>query len=66
MTPLGHLQQGRISCAMHLLESTSRTVAQVTEQVGYGDVSTFGTLFKRIVGHSPADYRRRFKARARQ
>lgn len=66
MSPLSHLQQARIGKARLLLESTSLSVAQVTEQVGYGDVATFGTLFKRIVGQSPAEYRRRFKAVARQ
>lgn len=66
MSPLSHLQHARIGRAKHLLESTRQSVAQVTERVGYGDVATFGTLFKRIAGHSPAQYRRRFKAPARQ
>lgn len=60
-TPLAHLQQARIGKARLLLESTSHSVARVTEQVGYGDVATFGALFKRVVGESPAQYRRRFK-----
>lgn len=66
MSPLSHLQQARIGRAKHLLESTGQSVAQVTERVGYGDVATFGTLFKRIAGQSPAQYRRRFKTPARQ
>ncbi len=65
-SPLAHLQRARIGRAKVLLESTSHSVAQVTEKIGYGDVATFGTLFKRIVGQSPAEYRRRFKASARQ
>lgn len=64
VSPLAHLQQARVDRAKLLLESTSDGVAQVTGQVGYGDVATFGTLFKRLVGHSPAEYRRRFKAAA--
>ena len=64
--PLAHLQQARMGKAKILLESTGHSVAQVTEKVGYGDVATFGTLFKRIVGQSPAEYRRRFKTAARQ
>ena len=66
ISPLAHLQQARIGKAKLLLESTSQSVAQVTAKVGYGDVATFGTLFKRLVGHSPAEYRRRFKTAARQ
>lgn len=65
-SPLAHLQQARIGKAKLLLESSGHSVAQVTEQVGYGDVATFGTLFKRIVGQPPAEYRRRFQAAKRQ
>lgn len=61
ITPLAHLQQARIGKARLLLESTAHSVAQVTEKVGYADVATFGVLFKRLVGQSPAEYRRRFK-----
>ena len=66
VSPLAHLQQARVGKAKVLLESSGASVARVTEQVGYGDVATFGTLFKRLVGQSPAEYRRRFKAAARQ
>lgn len=65
-SPLAHMQQARIDKAKILLESTSRSVAQVTADIGYGDVATFGVLFKRIVGQSPAEYRRRFRTSARQ
>lgn len=58
-TPLAYLQQARVGKA--LLESTSLSVAQVTERVGYADVATFCALFKRNVGQSPAEYRRRFR-----
>ncbi|MCE3607483.1 helix-turn-helix domain-containing protein [Massilia sp. P8910] len=60
-TPLAYLQQARIGKAKVLLESTSLSVAQVTERVGYADAATFGALFKRNVGQSPAEYRRRFR-----
>lgn len=60
-SPLAHLQQARIGKAKLLLESDRRSVAQVTEAVGYGDVATFGALFKRHVGQTPAEYRRRFR-----
>jgi len=59
--PLAHLQQARIGKAKQLLEAGTRSVAQVTEAVGYNDVATFGALFKRHVGQTPAAYRRRFR-----
>ena len=65
-SPLVHLQQARIGKAKLLLESGRASVARVTEAVGYGDVATFGALFKRHVGHTPAEYRRRFRTDPRQ
>ncbi|SHH17611.1 Transcriptional regulator GlxA family, contains an amidase domain and an AraC-type DNA-binding HTH domain [Massilia sp. CF038] len=65
-SPLAYLQQARIGKAKLLLETDACSVAQVTEAVGYGDVATFGALFKRHVGHTPAEYRRRFRAAAGQ
>lgn len=64
-TPLAYLQQARVGKAKLLLESTSLSVAQVTERVGYADAATFGALFKRNIGQSPAEYRRRFRADGR-
>jgi transcriptional regulator GlxA family with amidase domain len=60
-TPLSHLQDARIARAKILLESTGQSVAQITAAVGYGDVATFGVLFKRLAGQPPAAYRRRFR-----
>ncbi|MFL6673297.1 MAG: GlxA family transcriptional regulator [Massilia sp.] len=59
-SPLAYLQGQRIDKAKRLLESSAISVAQVTERVGYLDVATFSSLFKRLTGHSPAEYRRRF------
>lgn len=64
-TPLGYLQGERINAAKRLLESGTLSMAQITERVGYLDVATFGALFKRLVGQSPAQYRRAFNSGAR-
>lgn len=62
-TPLEYLQGERINLAKRLLESGALGVAQITERVGYLDVATFSTLFKRFTGQSPAQYRRTFNVR---
>lgn len=63
-SPLAYLQGERINMAKRLLESGALSLAQVTERVGYLDVATFSTLFKRLAGQSPAQYRRGFHTRA--
>ncbi|MBH8581656.1 GlxA family transcriptional regulator [Bisbaumannia pacifica] len=59
-TPLACLQRHRVEVAKGLLRSSSLTVAEITERVGYRDVATFCALFGRLVRLSPAAYRRQF------
>ena len=58
--PLEYLQTLRIEVAKRLLEHGRLSFDAVSERVGYGDVSTFRTLFKRKTGLTPRDYQRRF------
>jgi len=60
MTPLTYLQNVRIETAKHKLVNTSLSLTQVIYQVGYSDISSFSTLFKKRVGLSPSAYRKRF------
>lgn len=59
-TPLNYLQHLRIEAAKHGLESTRRQTAQIIWDVGYEDASSFRRLFKRNVGCTMEEYRRRF------
>lgn len=58
-TPLALLQHARVEGAKKLLSTTTHSVAQITEDVGYSDVATFSRLFARLAGETPAKYRRR-------
>jgi transcriptional regulator GlxA family with amidase domain len=58
-TPLALLQHARVEGAKKLLSTTTHSVAQITEDVGYSDVATFSRLFARQVGETPAKHRRR-------
>lgn len=58
-TPLSLLQAARVEHAKALLHGSAKSLAQITEAVGYTDVASFSRLFLRLVGESPAQYRRR-------
>jgi AraC-like DNA-binding protein len=60
-TPREFLTRLRIERAKHLLTVTGRSVTDVCLDVGFSSLGTFSTLFKRHVGHSPAEYRRRVR-----
>ncbi|HHW09746.1 MAG TPA: AraC family transcriptional regulator [Firmicutes bacterium] len=56
-TVLGYIQRIRIYQAAQLLCTTDMGVDAVAAQVGYKDVSTFRTTFKRVMKSTPSSYR---------
>ena len=54
------LQQKRIEQACRLLINTKDNVSEVAEKSGYNDVNFFHTVFKRVTGKTPAQYRKNF------
>lgn len=61
--PLAWLHRVRIEAARKHLESTHKSVQEVSLLVGYEDVAFFRQLFRRHTGTSPRDYRVRFGPR---
>ena len=61
-TPLAHLRTLRLQAAMRLLGQTEQTLEQVAQAVGYQDAFSFSKAFKREVGLSPREFRRRDEA----
>jgi two-component system response regulator YesN len=51
----------RIEHAQALLAKTDESMAAISQKVGFCDQSYFGTVFRRIVGMTPATYRRRVR-----
>ena len=59
-TPLGYLHRLRIDAARHLLETRGKSIADVSQAVGYDNLGFFRRLFKRHTGAPPQAYRARF------
>jgi AraC-like DNA-binding protein len=58
-TPLSYLRTVRLQQAMRWLSESDRTLEQVAQEVGYQDAFSFSKAFKREVGVSPREFRRR-------
>ena len=61
-SPLSYLQKLRVAAAKRMLENNHRTMQEISDAVGYGDVAFFRSLFQRHTGVSPSAYRDRFGA----
>lgn len=57
---LAYLTNNRMENAKKLLLSTSLSIAEISEQSGYGDYRVFTKVFKKSEGITPSQYRREF------
>lgn len=57
-TPHQYLRQRRVDQARRLLQTTDLSVAEIVEQVGYRDISSFIAHFRMVMGLTPAQYRK--------
>lgn len=62
LSPLDYAHRVRLEEAKQMLEATDLPVSTIALEVGYEDEGFFARLFKRSVGLTPAQYRRRFAA----
>jgi transcriptional regulator GlxA family with amidase domain len=62
MSPLEYVHRLRIEEAKQMLETGDAPVETIAGEVGYQDTSFFGRLFRRRVGMTPTQYRRRFSS----
>lgn len=61
LAPMEYVHTLRLEEAKQLLEAGDDPVEAVAQEVGYGDASFFSRLFRRKVGLTPAQYRRKFR-----
>ncbi len=60
LKPTEYCQHLRVGKARQMLEFTNGTIDHIAWTVGYQDPGAFRTIFKKITGLSPSDYRNRF------
>ena len=63
-TPMEYMQRVKIEAAKKQLETSSKNVNEVMYDVGYSDNKAFRTVFKKITGLSPIDYRNKYNKQA--
>ena len=61
LSPMEYIHTLRLEEAKQMLEAGDLPVEAVASEVGYEDASFFGRLFRRKVGLTPAQYRKRFR-----
>ena len=58
---MAYLNHCRIERAQALLVTSDRPMSEISQETGFCDQSYFGTVFRRLVGMTPAAYRRKFR-----
>ncbi|HEX6430879.1 MAG TPA: helix-turn-helix domain-containing protein, partial [Niastella sp.] len=55
-----YIQRVKIEAAKKHLESSHKNVNEVMYDCGYTDIKAFRTVFKKITGLSPIEYRNKY------
>ncbi len=63
-TIVEYIQRVKIEAAKKSLESGRKTISEVMYDVGYSDTKAFRTVFKKVTGLSPLDYRNKYNREA--
>lgn len=59
-TIIEYIQRVKIEAAKKMLESSRENVNEVMYNVGYSDSKAFRNIFKKVVGYSPLEYRKKY------
>ena len=59
MSPVEYLTQRRVQAAQTLIRTGDLPLAEIARQTGFASPGYFSTVFRRCVGMTPGDYRRR-------
>jgi AraC-like DNA-binding protein len=56
-TPHQYLRDRRLERAKELLVTTALPVTEICDQIGFQSLGSFSSLFRRVTGETPAEYR---------
>ena len=59
-TAVEYIQRVKIEAAKKFFEVTNKNISEVMYDVGYSDVKSFRSVFRRITGLSPIEYRNKY------
>jgi AraC-like DNA-binding protein len=62
-TPHQYLRQRRLERAGELLVTTTLPVTEICDQAGFQRLGSFSSLFKKLTGEAPSDYRAKRRTR---
>ncbi|MEB0264064.1 MULTISPECIES: helix-turn-helix domain-containing protein [unclassified Mucilaginibacter] len=63
-TPAEYIQRVKVEAAKKELENSAKNISEVMYDVGYTDVKAFRTVFKKLTGLSPIDYKNKYNRQA--
>lgn len=60
-TPKNYIQNVKIEVAKRLLENGGKNITEIMYESGYNDGKSFRTIFKRITGITPQEYKNKYQ-----
>jgi transcriptional regulator GlxA family with amidase domain len=63
-TVLEYMLRIKVEAAKRSFERSRKNIGEVMQDVGYTDTKAFRTIFKRITGLTPAEYRNKYNKMA--
>lgn len=63
-TVIEYIQRVKIEAAKKSFETSRKNINEIMYEVGYGDTKAFRTIFRKITGLSPVEYRNKYNREA--
>lgn len=63
-TPAAYIQRVKVEAAKKQFENSSKNINEVMYEVGYSDVKAFRSVFRKLTGLSPLEYKQKYNRKA--